>query len=146
AGAVAQRPDGREHHDDGEVEAAVKQADALGARPPWNGQPVDQSEQCRKKPCDDAGGDVPVGDGRKRGFPAPEIRDVENDCGDEQSEREHDDHRMNRMAEQLGSAFHDSSSSAGSGPARAYIETDRLPPEDYANPAPFPAWLRSAIR
>src|SRR4051812_9604383 len=116
SGSARRRPsqppaDSKESHDDN-VSAAVKQTDALCARRAWNGEEVDQTESRRQQTGNDSCRDHIERSLLERRPARCDGDQIEEQRHAEHTEREHDEHLVNRMAKQLRARFHRSSSSA----------------------------------
>ena len=99
-------PAEREQEQHAGVAEAVHRADGACAGVAWNRAPVEEAERRGECAGDQSGRDQHVRDGRREAAVAHDVDEVESDRGPEQSEREHHQHLVDRMAEQLHSAFH----------------------------------------
>ena len=84
----------------------MEHPDPLGPCVIRDGEPVDEAEDRGRESADDACRDVPERDVRERVIPGDEVDDVEDDGHRQQTERDHDEHRMDGMSQQLDPAFH----------------------------------------
>jgi hypothetical protein len=87
--------------------------DPLGTRPVRDCCPVDGAEDSRQQPGDDAGGDHRVRRLTKHFLPGDDRQQIEDDRHPQQTERERDQHRVDRMPQQLRLALHRTASSFG---------------------------------
>jgi hypothetical protein len=104
--AQAEQPAADEQEHDHEIPEAVPHPDRLGPRAGGDRQPVDQPEEGRGKAADDADRDRPERDVRELLVARREVDDVEQDATREQAERQDDEHRVDRVAQQFHAAFH----------------------------------------
>src|SRR5207248_1475605 len=85
-----------------EVATGVQPPDALGPGTAGDAQPVDEPEHGRQDRADEPGRDVPVPDEPERRRAAEQVDGVEHGCGEQQPEREHHQHGMDRVPEHPG--------------------------------------------
>jgi hypothetical protein len=84
----------------------VEEADLLRPCAARNRKPVNQAEHRGEKPAHDSPRDVPVGYGGEGRRSAPEVHGIEDDRGDEEAQGQDDEHWVNGVSEELGSALH----------------------------------------
>ena len=92
------------HHD---IETRVPRSDSLCSGIEWNSNPIDETKDCCEQSRHDAAGCVPVCHvGQNRD--ASKIKgEVGNPGRDQETQREHDDHLVDRMAEEFRLCFHE---------------------------------------
>ncbi len=84
----------------------MQQPDPPGPGAPGYGPPVHRARNRRREPADHPGGDHVVRRSGPVGGIAHEIDDVEHDRRGEKPQREDDEHRVDRMPQELDSALH----------------------------------------
>src|SRR6266540_2274133 len=100
------QPADREQQHDDDVADAVIKPDGLRASFIRDRQPVDETEDGGEEPADDSTRDVPVRHNREGRMIRDHIGDVGQHRHDKKTQGEDDEHRMNRMSEELRLAFH----------------------------------------
>ena len=86
------------------IKDSVPHADEVGADTVRHARQIVCAEYRREQPADHTDGDHPKGDLRLFPVTREQIDDVEDERGDEQPQRERDEHGVYRVPEQLGSA------------------------------------------
>nr|WP_263770401.1 hypothetical protein [Propionivibrio soli] len=87
----------------------MQSANSLGSRATRNRHPVHHPEQRREEAANQTCRNQPIRRPRRitsEGGGRKEMNKVEHDRGCKQPEREHDEHLMNRVTEELRLAFH----------------------------------------
>src|SRR5205085_5208573 len=89
-----------------DVAQGMPDTDPFGTSSGGNREPIDQAEHCGEQSTDDPSCDVPVTHRRHGRGPAPQIDSVEHNGTDKQAQRQHNEHRMNRVPEDLCTTLH----------------------------------------